>query len=436
MRRCAMSYSKSFGTAAIVPSQLGTAPARTSRRAPSVRLGKVVRWLWAIRPAEAMYETQEFQLLMYCARSQPDAGSIRDLIKKGINWERLLQLAERHGVRPMLHRSLKSICWDFAPQTTQRELERFYTANAQRSLLFAGELLRLVAEFVGDRIPIAAFKGIILAEYVYGDLSLREFSDLDIMVPAADTSKAEDILTNWGYVPDFPDKDYRSTFLAYQGQYAFRNKQTGISVDLHWRLSDNGEAFPLKTEQIWSRLEQVMICGRTVPTLVCEDLLLFLAAHGTKEGWRFLKWLCDFGETIRKHQDIDWITLLDRAERSHCSRSLQLAMLLASALLDAPVPQKLIAKARNNSAIRALADKAQRRMLCTAPVGELREFLNGLNTHDRLRHRLWPVARLLTTRTVGDYQAMPLPKSLWSLYYATRPFRLTAKGAELLVRRK
>ena len=110
-------------------------------------------------------------------------------------------------------------------------------------------------------------------------------------------------------------------------------------------------------------------------------------------------------------------------------------MLLASALLDAPVPQKLIAKARNSSAVRGLADEAQRRMLSTAPAGELREFLNGLNTHDRLRHRLWPIATLLTTRTVGDYQAMALPKPLWGMYYATRPFRLAAKAAELVIRR-
>src|SRR5262249_47329561 len=119
-----------------------------------------------------------------------------------------------------------------------------------------------------------------------------------------------------------------------------------------------------------------------------------------------------------------------------CSRSLELAMLLASALLDAPVPQKLVAKARSNLAVRALADKAQRRMLSSAPTGELREFLNGLNTHDRLRHRLWPIATLLTTRTVGDYNAMALPKSLWSMYYVTRPFRLAAKATELIVRRK
>jgi hypothetical protein len=378
---------------------------------------------------------EEFQLLSCCARSKPDSGSIKERVNKGVNWRKLLDLAEHHGVRPMLRRSLKAVCWDCVPQDIQLELERFYTTNAQRSLLFVSELLRLFTEIARASIPVATFKGVILAESIYGDLSLREFSDLDIIVHDADASKVEDILTAGGYVPDFPDRDYRSAFLAYQGQYAFRNKQTGFSVDLHWRLSNKGEAFPLKVEEIWSRLEHVEIGGREVPTLANDDLSLFLAAHGTKEGWRLLKWVCDFAEILHKCRDIDWVTLLGRAQRAHCSRSLELAMLLASALLDAPVPQTLIAKARNNSVVRALADEAQQRMLSTAPAGELREFLNSLNTHDRLRHRLWPIATLLTTRTVGDYRAMALPKALWSVYYVTRPFRLAAKAAELVISR-
>jgi hypothetical protein len=376
---------------------------------------------------------EEFQLLLSCARSEPDSGSIKERVNKNLNWRKLLDLAEHHGVRPMLRQSLKAVCWDYVPQETRIELDRFYETNAQRSLLFAGELLRLFAEFAHACIPAATFKGIILAQSIYGDLALREFSDLDIIVHHADASKVEDILTSAGYIPDFPDRDFRSAFLAYQGQYAFRNKQTGFSVDLHWRLASKGEAFLVRSEDIWSKLEQVAICGRMIPSLALDDLTLLLAAHGTKEGWRFLKWVCDFAEILRKCRSIDWPTVLARAERSYCLRPLQLATFLASTLLDAPAPQKLIDKAQENPAVRVLAEKSRARMLCSAPTGELIDFLNGLNTHDRMRNRLLPVATLLTTRTVGDYNAMPLPKSLWGVYYVTRPFRLAAKAAELVI---
>jgi len=271
---------------------------------------------------------------------------------------------------------------------------------------------------------------------VYGDLSLREFSDLDIIIHEADVAKAEDILTAYGYRADFSDRDYRSAFLSYQGQYAFRNKQIGISVDLHWRLSSKGVAFPLNADEVWSRLGYVTICGQAVPTLAHDDLPLFLAAHGTKEGWRFLKWVCDFAELLRTQENMDWVAILARAERSHCSRPLQIALVLASTLLDAPVPPELMEKAWNDFAVLQLAERAKLRMLRVAPEGELGEFLNGLNTHDRWNQRLWPIVTLLTTRTVGDYQAMPLPKSFWGAYYLTRPFRLALKAAEMVLRTK
>jgi hypothetical protein len=54
----------------------------------------------------------EFQLLLYCARLEPDARAIRDLVNEGTNWQTLLEFAQQHSVRPTSPRSLKSVCWD------------------------------------------------------------------------------------------------------------------------------------------------------------------------------------------------------------------------------------------------------------------------------------------------------------------------------------
>jgi hypothetical protein len=377
--------------------------------------------------------TREFQLLLYCATSQPDVGRIAEVVREDVDWQILLDLATRHRVQPILCQTLKSVCWDIVPLRIKRQLEHSYMLNVQISLIFAAELLRLLDQFQQNGIALSAFKGIILAQLVYGDLSLRQFSDLDIIVHEPDLPKSEDILTALGYEPDFPDRDYRSSFLRYQGQYAFRHRETGISVDLHWRLSAKGEPFPLQPAEIWSRLGEVKIIGRRVPTLVLDDLVLFLAAHGTKEGWRYLNWVCDFAELLRKHQNIDWKSVLGRAQASNCLRSLQLAMVLSSTLLDAPVPAELMQEARKTFAVQQLAERAKLRLLRPISEDELSQFLTTLNTHDRLMYRLWPVATLLTTRTVGDYQAMPLPKPLWSLYYVIRPFRLAIKSVKIIL---
>ena len=374
----------------------------------------------------------EFQLILYCARSQPASRPLKQYIDDfAIDWGKLLALAEQHCVRPLLLQSLKAVCWDAVPPSVRLELEGFCKSNAQKNLLLAAELLRLLGRFNENEVPVVAFKGPILAEAVYGDLSLREFCDLDLLIRLQDLTKAEDILLACGYTAQFPDRDYRTAFLSYHGQYAFRRGQSDLWVDLHWQFSQDGVVFPLRAAEVWPRLIEETVAGRAVPSLAHDDQALFLAAHGTKEGWRSLLWLCDFAEFLRRYQDRDWIAILERAARSHSSRQLLLAIELAATMLDAPAPAELLDQARNSSAVQSLARRAREGMLLTSPKGNW-EFRFGLNTHDKWLHMLLPIKAFLTTRTVGDHQAMPLPKSLWGLYYLTRPFRLASHVAKML----
>ena len=175
----------------------------------------------------------EFQLLLHCARSKFNADSIRGLVSKSINWTTLLDLAAQNCVRPLVLQTIKSACWDNVPRKTQLEAILFNKANAQKNLIFTYELLQLFDVFTQNAIALAAFKGPVLAHSVYHHSSRREFSDLDVIIKESDLAKAEQILVDRGYEADFPDRDYRSAFLSYQGQYAFRHHHRGISVDLH-----------------------------------------------------------------------------------------------------------------------------------------------------------------------------------------------------------
>jgi Uncharacterised nucleotidyltransferase len=374
---------------------------------------------------------REFQLLLYCARSQPDAEHIKDVVNEGIDWPTLLGLAKYHRVRPLLLQSLKTACWDAVPLPNQLELGSSYRTIVAQNLLFTGELFRLLDIFRKNRIATAAFKGPVLADTVYGDMFAREFVDLDLLVHEADVCKAEQILIARGYKSYIPGRDYRSAFLSYYGQQPFC-APNGVMVDLHWRLASKNVALPIQSAAVWQTLQEVMVAGVIVQTLPLEDLALLLAAHGTMHGWASLLWVCDFAELLRRHPDIDWRAVFLRAQKAHSTRPLLLAILLASILLDAPAPPELVTRARDNSAVRELAEKAQVAMLRPTAQGDFGEFLQGLNTHDLFRYRFLSVLTLLMTRTVNDYQAMPLPKPLWPMYYFTRPVRLAAKVGHIV----
>jgi hypothetical protein len=351
------------------------------------------------RPLEVdpFVDTREFQLLLSCAKSRPPAGPIQDLVKEGIDWPTVLKLAEQHGVRPMLFQNLKSVCWDAVPDPTKFELARFSRATAKKNLALTEELLRLVSAFQQSDIRVAALDGPILAEALYGDVSLRELCDLNIMVPEAELCKAGDILVACGHYGALRDREHRFPFF-YPGQYVFRHAHTGIAVHLCSRLSNKNMALPLQGWEIWARLRHVTINSRPLPTLAQDDLALFLAGQGMKEGWRKLIWVCDFAELLRKYRNINWTAVLERTERANSSRSLLLGSFLAHLLLDASSPLGLINKARDDSAVQILAKEIQSRMRGNPPAEELDEFLNDL-TIDKSRYKFLPLATLLRTRT-------------------------------------
>src|SRR5262249_44142460 len=126
-------------------------------------------------------------------------------------------------------------------------------------------------------------------------------------------------------------------FLSYQRQFMFVRETPRLAVDLHWDFTASYVPFPIRPAEIWSDLEEVNIGGREVPTLGRNDLALFLAGHGTKEGWRCLGWVADFAMFIEKHRNLDWDHLLDRARRRGCGQSILLGLHLAAQLLGSRV---------------------------------------------------------------------------------------------------
>jgi hypothetical protein len=90
---------------------------------------------------------------------------------------------------------------------------------------------------------------------------------------------------------------------------------------------------------------------------------------------------------------------------------------------------------------RPIAERSRIRAIAAALVDDLRRNerapektanFSDFDLCDTRRDRISAVLRLAFTRTVGDYQAMPLPPELWRVYHATRPFRLAAKAMAAL----
>lgn len=371
----------------------------------------------------------EFDFLCALVRPRPDPRRALELAGGGLNLAHVERLAAAHGVRPHLLSALNQCASAGEFDELLKSLQRFWRAHAARNLYAAGEVGRIANCFDLSGIGFATFKGVALAATLYGDISRREFNDIDIIVRPSDLDAAESALESCGYrAAQGNGREWRKAFLGYQRQYVFVRRDSTLAVDLHWDFFPHDFTFPLKTSDIWRRLDQVSIAGRAVPTLDDETLAIYLIGHGAKEGWKSLGWVCDFADFYVRRPDLDWGGLFRRLDRGGRERFL-VGLLLAAKLLGVGVRENVLSDASGDTKIESQLAFAWRRLAGAAAPKDLRAELvdSGLGIRRGFGEKARTLWLLAATRTASDYDAIPLPRPLWRLYHLLRPFRLACK---------
>lgn len=371
--------------------------------------------------------TAEFDALCLIVRPEPDLEGAREALRQGIDEANLIRLAERHSVRPRLIEGLTAVSWEGIPDESRSSLEAFRHVHLVRSLSAAQQLSQAAAALADRRIRFAAFKGATLARLLYGDLSAREYSDIDLIVPQAQFDDAEDVLASLGYRAADGDRAFRHAFLGYQRQHAFIHPGLALAIDLHWDFSGSHVPFPLALAESWSELEDVSIGSQLVPAVSGASLALLLAGHGTKEAWRSLDWVCDFAMLVDRRPDLDWAAVHGRARARACGDSVLLACAMANRLLGVPVPPTLLRSVSECGRVGSIASTLIDQLRHSERAPKVVENFSDLDLCDTRRARFTALLKLAFTRTVKDYHSMPLPPELWAVYHVTRPIRLAAK---------
>lgn len=375
----------------------------------------------------------EARLLLACARTTASPGqsaAIRAVLDSPIRWPELIALAEQHKVLPLISRQLHAVAADLVPQPVLDQLRDLALGGARHSLFLTGELLKVLALFQAHGIAAIPLKGPLLATVAYGNLALRQFDDLDILVHTQDMLPARDLLIAQGYQPLVQLSDRQAeSYLRSQYVYPFVSGDGSTIVELHHDIRPRYFAFHLDPEQLWTRLERLPLGGREVLNLAPEDLLLMLCVHGANHCWERLAWICDLAELIRARSDLDWQRLLDEARRSGGERMLLLGLLLARDLLGAALPE-LITR-------RIAQDTALPRLLSTTADGLFRPATQPLTASERARFHLRSRERwrdrwqyclyLLISPTEEDWTLQPLPAALSFLYVLSRPLKLLGR---------
>ena len=122
------------------------------------------------------------------------------------------------------------------PSEALAQFRRDYQENAARNVLLADELASIIKTLSDSGVDAINFKGPALAIAAYGDLSLRRFIDLDLIVRRNDVASAIEVLSALGYAPAGDlDPQHQSMLLEHQHNLQFTRGR--IIVELHWQVA-------------------------------------------------------------------------------------------------------------------------------------------------------------------------------------------------------
>lgn len=378
----------------------------------------------------------EVELLLCCGRRRLDAAAAaraRELAEGGLDWDRAITLACAHGLMPLLCHHLSSLHPDAIPAAAAGRLGVLFMRNAGRNVRFLQELREVVDAFDARGIQAAVLKGPPLAVELYGDIALKQQSDVDLLIRPGDAAEAGRVLESLGYRPQFALKGAgEQALLHFRSERAYLRGETSL-VDLHWELESRCFAFEHDMDRIWARTVEVSVEGRRVRTLSPADLLLHLCVHGARHGWDRLILVCDIAEIVRgcTREQIDAFVHL--ATRTGKRRMVLLALRMA----DRACHTGLCGGAAD-ARLRRWVDEAFEPIARGAARREDRakSWRVNLALFDHLGDRLAFCLDQVLTPTAIECELVSLPRPLWSLYYVVRAVRLGLKyGWRLLARR-
>lgn len=157
--------------------------------------------------------------------------------------------------------------------------------------------------FFSQSIPFIPLKGPMLSYRLYGDMSYRNFGDLDFLMESKYIEKAIKALKEKGYsCPSYDwhlENNKTDVFFRHHHHIILDRPGSNIHLELHWRLftysfGKNG----ISDEMIAANTAVLNARDRVFRVFNPELELLYLIIHGGLHAWQWLRWLVDIQQYL------------------------------------------------------------------------------------------------------------------------------------------
>ncbi len=361
--------------------------------------------------------------------SLAEKQALVELAAEAPDWEEVFALAAHHRVLPLAYRNLSEAAIEF-PAGVRGLWRTAATRNAYAAMRSLAETARLQALLGAARITVRVLKGVPLSMRAYGDPSLRDIGDIDLLIAPAQDMQADLLLLADGYRRRDPAARLtprrRASYRKHVKDYTYAPGEAGFEIDLHWRLFRNPE-MPGNALATSGAVAEVELGSERFLTLPPAETLLHLCVHGALDGWIRLKSLADIAALWRACAAGERDTVLRLARRDGVVPELAAALLLACGLRladhdELPPSLLLLESDRTVSHVleHALTQFHQSRFRPdSAMVGSWRAKRYELGLRTAPRYRFEILRRVLFRPRV--WESFDLPDPLFPLYALLSP---------------
>lgn len=285
---------------------------------------------------------ENYLLLATC---RPAGKEVADSLSRFISgeqieWDDLLFKAGFHRVIPAVYNNLSEFFRDIVPEKYLEKFKNEYLEISKKSLFLSSVLIDLLRKLGESGIKALTFKGPALSYLLHQDITLREFSDLDIFISKDDLDEVFELMRSWGYKAQFELSDHYKDYYENSHYYYmnFIREDKKAVIDVHWATSVPNYSFSNNLEYFENRLVNIELLGYGLSILSKEDMLLELSVHGARHSWSRLGWICDIAELCDPVREADIKSVIGRSKDLKCCRIVCNALLIADRFFNCIEP--------------------------------------------------------------------------------------------------
>lgn len=303
-------------------------------------------------------------------------------------WDTILRDASEQSLIALLyHRSQESRQKHRFPPSVHHRLKTEVARLTAQSMVLTAELTAILNRCRDRRLACVPFRGLALAEQLYGKAPLRPAGDIDLLVRRQDVPAITELLTGLGYAGMEHQPGFAESF-SYTLEFV-KDHHGWLVVEPHWTLAYPPFTGALDMEQVWSRCRKGRVAGIDTWLLSHEDLLVHLCFHILHQGEDTpLLWWYELDLFIRQTRaSLNWETATLVAEQA--GRPFFVAEVLRTLheRFQTPVPQPVLARLTARASASPVTN-----LLVTAPRlngrEEFAQFASLSGFHAKARYAL------------------------------------------------